>query len=30
LDTGTLYKILRNRAYVGEAVHKGMSYPGEH
>jgi site-specific DNA recombinase len=29
-DKGTLYKILRNRAYLGEAVHKGQSYPGEH
>jgi site-specific DNA recombinase len=29
-DKGTLYKILRNRTYVGEAVHKGQSYPGEH
>ena len=27
---GTLYKILRNRTYLGEAVHKGRSYPGEH
>ena len=29
-DKGTLYKILRNRTYIGEAVHKGQSYPGEH
>jgi site-specific DNA recombinase len=29
-DKGTLYKILRNRTYRGEAVHKGKSYPGEH
>jgi Recombinase len=29
-DKGTLYKILRNRVYIGEAVHKGTSYPGEH
>jgi site-specific DNA recombinase len=29
-DKGTLYKILRNRVYIGEAVHKGQSYPGEH
>ena len=29
-DKGTLYKILRNRIYLGEAVHKGKSYPGEH
>jgi DNA invertase Pin-like site-specific DNA recombinase len=29
-DKGTLYKILRNRTYLGEAVHKGTIYPGEH
>jgi site-specific DNA recombinase len=29
-DKGTLYKILRNRTYLGETVHKGKSYPGEH
>jgi DNA invertase Pin-like site-specific DNA recombinase len=29
-DKGTLYKILRNRTYLGEAVHKGVAYPGEH
>src|ERR687895_880882 len=29
-EKGTLYKILRNRTYIGEAVHKGQSYPGEH
>jgi site-specific DNA recombinase len=29
-DKGTIYKIVRNRAYLGEAVHKGKSYPGEH
>jgi hypothetical protein len=29
-DKGTLYKILRNRTYIGEAVHKGQSYQGEH
>jgi DNA invertase Pin-like site-specific DNA recombinase len=27
-DKGTLYKILRNRTYIGEAVHKGQSYRG--
>lgn len=27
---GMLYYILKNRAYIGEAVHKGQSYPGEH
>ena len=26
-DKGTVYKILRNRTYLGEAVHKGKSYP---
>ncbi|MFB9265958.1 recombinase family protein [Bradyrhizobium erythrophlei] len=30
LDKGVLYKILNNRVYIGEAVHKGTSYPGEH
>ena len=25
-----LYRMLSNRAYLGEAVHKGDSYPGEH
>ena len=29
-EKGTIYKILRNRTYLGEAVHKGTSYPGEH
>jgi site-specific DNA recombinase len=29
-DKGALYKILRNRTYLGEAVYKGQSYPGEH
>jgi site-specific DNA recombinase len=29
-DKGTLYKILRNRTYIGLATHKGQSYPGEH
>ncbi|MFI0849152.1 recombinase family protein [Mesorhizobium sp. IMUNJ 23232] len=29
-DKGMLYKILSNRIYVGEAVHKGTAYPGEH
>jgi len=27
---GALYKILNNRIYIGEAVHKGKIYPGEH
>jgi hypothetical protein len=30
LDKGRIYKLLRNRVYVGEAVHKGIAYPGEH
>ena len=25
-----LYRMLNNRAYIGEAVHKGTGYPGEH
>ena len=27
---GHLHRILRNRTYVGEIVHKGVSYPGGH
>jgi hypothetical protein len=30
LDKGALYKLLNNRVYIGEAVHKGTAYPGEH
>lgn len=30
IDKGDLYKLLNNRVYVGEAVHKGTAYPGEH
>ncbi len=30
IDKGFLYKLFRNRLYLGEAVHKGVSYPGEH
>jgi DNA invertase Pin-like site-specific DNA recombinase len=30
VDKGYLYKVLNNRVYVGEAVHKGTAYPGEH
>ena len=30
IDKGFLYKLFRNRLYIGEAVHKGTSYPGEH
>ncbi len=26
----SIYKILHNRTYLGEAVHKGNSYPGQH
>ncbi len=29
-DKGAVYKLLMNRTYLGEAVHKGKSYPGEH
>jgi site-specific DNA recombinase len=25
-----VYKVLANRVYLGEAVHKGTAYPGEH
>lgn len=27
---GTLYHLLANRIYLGEIVHKGVGYPGEH
>ena len=27
---GALYYILKNRLYVGDVVHKGIAYPGEH
>ena len=30
IDKGFLYKLLNNRVYLGEAIHKGTSYPGEH
>jgi hypothetical protein len=30
LDKGVLYKLLNNRVYLGEAVHKGTSYQGQH
>jgi hypothetical protein len=30
VDKGYLYKLLNNRVYVGDAVHKGTAYPGEH
>lgn len=29
-DKGYLYRLLNNRVYRGEAVHKGKAYPGEH
>jgi site-specific DNA recombinase len=30
IDKGMLYKLLNNPVYVGEAVHKSVSYAGEH
>jgi DNA invertase Pin-like site-specific DNA recombinase len=30
IDKGYVYQLFRNRVYIGEAVHKGTSYPGEH
>jgi site-specific DNA recombinase len=27
---GAVYRVLANRIYLGEAVHKGIAYPGEH
>jgi site-specific DNA recombinase len=30
VEKGYLYRIITNPVYVGEAVHKGTSYPGEH
>jgi site-specific DNA recombinase len=30
IDKGILYKMLSNPVYVGVAMHKGVSYPGEH
>ena len=30
VDKKYIYRVLSNRAYIGEAVHKGESYPGEH
>jgi len=30
IDKGYLYRVLNNRVYLGEAVHKGVAYPGEH
>ena len=30
VEKGYLYRIITNPVYVGEARHKGTSYPGEH
>jgi DNA invertase Pin-like site-specific DNA recombinase len=30
IDKGIIYRLLNNRVYVGDAVHKGAAYPGEH
>jgi site-specific DNA recombinase len=30
IDKGYLYRVIDNRVYIGEAVHKGIAYPGEH
>ncbi|NPD21575.1 recombinase family protein [Alterinioella nitratireducens] len=30
IDKKYIYRMLSNRAYIGEAVHKGDNYPGEH
>jgi hypothetical protein len=30
IDKGHLYKLLNNRVYLGEAVHKETAHPGEH
>lgn len=30
IDKKYLYRMLNNRAYIGEAAHKGDSYPGKH
>jgi site-specific DNA recombinase len=30
IDKGMLYKMLNNPVYIGVAMHKGISYPGEH
>jgi site-specific DNA recombinase len=30
VDKGYIYKLLNNRTYIGQAVHKGTVYPGEH
>ena len=30
IDKTFVYKLLNNRVYLGEAVHKGVAHPGEH
>ena len=30
IDKGYLYRVLNNRVYIGEAIHKGETHPGEH
>jgi site-specific DNA recombinase len=30
IDKGYLYRVINNRVYIGEAVHKGTAYAGEH
>ncbi len=30
IDKGYLYRVLNNRVYLGDAVHKGEPHPGEH
>jgi site-specific DNA recombinase len=30
IDKGYIYRILNSRVYLGEVVHKGTAYPGEH
>jgi len=30
IDKHDIYRVLANRIYLGEAVHKGTAYPGEH
>ncbi len=30
IDKHDIYRVLANRVYLGEAVHKGTAYPGEH
>jgi DNA invertase Pin-like site-specific DNA recombinase len=29
-DKSSLYKLIGNRVYIGQAVHKGVAHPGEH